>query len=608
MDRPVTPVGLSGKWTYLMRRLMFLGPVTGLTVFATCYMIDIAMVDGLSGLDIVVTGLFSIAFFMIVLSFCAAAVGFCIKLVSKDPARFVCPPMAAENHKKDGSLEGRAAIVMPIRNEDAAACWARLETLRENLLKTPNWDRFSFFILSDTDDEAIAAEEDRLWRASRSGPSGIIYRRRNNNTGRKAGNIADFCHRWGSDFDYMTVLDADSQMDAGLVCDMVRAMDACPQVGLIQTLPMITGQTTLFGRIVQFGHRLTAEFYALGHAFWQGGEANYYGHNAIIRIAPFVEHCDLPVLPGRGPLSGEILSHDFVEAAFMRRAGYRIWSYPAGHGSEEEVPTNLIEFAKRDNRWCQGNLQHSRLLFGKGLHWVSRLHLGFGILSYLTSPIWLVLLLVSIVQACGMSGYMGLPIASSICLVPLWPEVKVSEMAWLFASVFAMLAAPRGFALAATLANRERRKISGGAFRLVASTLFEFMFSMLIAPVMMVFQSKFILALLAGKRVAWDSQDRGNSGIGWAFSTRVLYWQSGLGILALGLIGNLAPELILWFVPSSIGLMLCIPLTVISSRVAIGRFGFAPSLFRTELSSAAAPPTPQYEAAVSVVDAHIKAR
>ena len=223
----------------------------------------------------------------------------------------------------------------------------------------------------------------------------VFYRRRLDRSERKAGNIAEFVRRWGAQYECMIVLDADSVMTGTALVTLARLMEAHPEIGILQSLPLPVGRETLFARLIQFGARLQSPMLSSGLAFWQLGESNYWGHNAIIRLRPFARYCVLPRLSGRPPLGGEILSHDFVEAAFMRRAGYEVRQVPELEGSWEEVPANVIDYAARDRRWTQGNLQHTRVLAFPGLHPLSRIHLLTGIVSYVSSPMWLALLLIS---------------------------------------------------------------------------------------------------------------------------------------------------------------------------------------------------------------------
>ena len=250
-------------------------------------------------------------------------------------------------------------------------------------------------MLSDTGDPAIAAAEEecfaalaRAWRDRVA----VTYRRRTLNAGFKAGNIRDFCDRWGNQHDFALVLDADSVMTADAVLRLVRIMQVAPRLGILQSLVIGMPSTSAFARLFQFGMRLSMRSYTIGSAWWQGDCGPYWGHNAIVRLAPFMAHCDLPILSQGALVSGHVLSHDQVEAVLMRRAGYEVRVLAEEGGSFEQNPPTLIEFIRRDLRWCQGNMQYWHFLVMPGLKPVSRYQLGFAILMFLGSPAWMGLL------------------------------------------------------------------------------------------------------------------------------------------------------------------------------------------------------------------------
>ena len=282
---------------------------------------------------------------------------------------------------KAGRSKGRTAVIMPIYNEDTTRVFAGLDVVWSSLEARAEQAAFDLFVLSDTRKPEIGAAEELAWArlVERHEAQGrIFYRRRKENLRRKAGNIADFVQPWGGAYDYAIVLDADSIMSGHALVTLAQMMDVHPEAGIIQALPTPAGRETLFARLIQFAARLNSLMLASGLAFWQLGEGNYWGHNAILRLRSFAAYCDLPTLPGKAPLGGDILSHDFVEAAFMRRAGFKVWLLTDLGGSFEEVPSNVVDFAARDRRWAQGNLQHLGLLPMRGLHWLSRLHLITG--------------------------------------------------------------------------------------------------------------------------------------------------------------------------------------------------------------------------------------
>jgi membrane glycosyltransferase len=398
----------------------------------------------------------------------------------------------------------------------------------------------------------------------------IFYRRRDRNVSRKAGNIADFCCRWGRRYDFMVVLDADSIMSGETILTLVRTMQTFPHAGILQTVPVPVGQQTMFGRFVQFASRLYSPMLATGLCFWQCGEANYWGHNAIIRVAPFMEHCSLPVLSGQPPLGGEILSHDFVEAALMRRGGWHVYLLPDLEGSYEGVPGNMLDFAKRDRRWAQGNLQHLKLLAMRGLHPLSRLHFLLGALAYASSLIWLVLLTLSTVDAFDRALRPHDFFGFDYQLFPDWPIAKTNEILSLLIVTVIMILLPKALGILLCLIDRQRRSSFGGAARVFASAVVEVLFSVLIAPVMMLFHAYFVLTILGGHAVSWNPQTRDGRSLELRETARYLLVPTLIGVLWGTVTFFVAPQFFWWLTPVLIGLGIAIPLVMWSSHVHVG--------------------------------------
>lgn len=552
-----------------LRRSTFFGLTLLTSTAASWLMYDILSANGFTPAERAGLALFWVLFTWISGAFWTSVAGFVVRLRGGDPATLggVSRPQAP--------LRSRTAILMPIYNEDTARVSAGLEAVWRSLAREPEEHAFDLFILSDTRRPEIAAAEEAAFRLliERLGAAGrIYYRRRRENLGRKAGNIADFVRSWGAAYECAVVLDADSVMSGPTLVQLARLMDAHPQAGIIQALPMPAGRETLFARCVQFAARLSSPMLASGLTWWQLGEGNYWGHNAILRLKPFAEYCALPTLPGPAPLGGEILSHDFVEAAFMRRAGYEVWLVPELGGSWEEVPSNIIDYAARDRRWAQGNLQHLGLLPARGLHWLSRVHLLTGVLSYATSPIWLAVLVLSSVVVCldAVAGEQYFA-PGSYTLFPTWPEYRDPQIAVLLGMTVVVLFLPKLLAAALALLDAEQRRAFGGGGRLLMSVLVEQVFSVLLAPAMMMFHSAFVLSTLAGKPVVWHAQERGDRGIGLpeAFVRHGTHVLLGIGWgVALYFI---APRYVAWMAPVLAGLVLSVPLTMWSSRSGAGR-------------------------------------
>src|SRR5215469_15575337 len=359
-------------------------------------------INGLTPLKETIFVLFVLLQIPLALSFWTAVIGFLVQMTGGDPLDLT--------RTLDSELVElpRTAVVMPVYNENPVRVFAGLKSTYESLEQTKLLPNFDFFLLSDTTDPDLWVQEEMAFtelRSQVSAPERLFYRNRRENIERKSGNIADFCVTWCERYRYMIVFDADSIMTGMSLVNLVRLMEKNPSVGIIQAPRLPVNRRSLFGRLYQFAMHAYSSIFISGLNFWQGGAANYWGHNAIIRIQPFVAHCRLPKLSGKQPLGGSILSHDFVEAAFMRRAGWNVYLASELRGSYEEVPSSLIGYAARDRRWCQGNLQHARLLFTPGFHFVNRIHILMGLMGYLASPLWLLLLALTTIE--GIKEHIG---------------------------------------------------------------------------------------------------------------------------------------------------------------------------------------------------------
>jgi membrane glycosyltransferase len=387
--------------TLTAERWLYTGLVASTTALATVRFCNVLRVDGLTPLKLLLLTLFASLFAWIAASFWLAALGCalrCIRLRNKQQADEL--PLASREIARRRS---RTAIVMPIHNEQANEVFSRIEVMRESLAG-PQAADIDFYVLSDsTQSQCWIAEEiewDRL-RRERGPLPALYYRHRLRNDAKKSGNIREFCENWGALYAYMIVLDADSVMTGPAFIEMIRRMDENPRTALIQVPPALVGRHSLFARIQQFASSVYGPLFWEGLAHLQGPDGNYWGHNAIIRVQPFMQNCGLPKLKGNGPLGGEILSHDFVEAAMLRRAGWEVCMAPDLSGSYEEPPPSLLDHVKRDRRWCEGNLQHIKLIFARGFRTASRMHLAMGVMSYLSAPIWLCMIVASVFETCA---------------------------------------------------------------------------------------------------------------------------------------------------------------------------------------------------------------
>ncbi|MEK8089352.1 glucans biosynthesis glucosyltransferase MdoH [Thermithiobacillus plumbiphilus] len=467
------------------------------------------------------------------------------------------------------SNPGRTAILMPVYHEDPSQVFASIRAMYLMLSATGRLDDFDFHVLSDSRKPESAVAEEMVWAETcreLNAFGRIFYRRRTINHEGKAGNVAEFCRRWGKRYPFLLVLDADSLMSGETIVQLVQLMARNPKVGLIQTIPMAVNRQTFFARAQQFTQRLHGPVFAAGLHFWQLGDSNYWGHNAIIRTAAFMAHCGLPQLPGRVPLGGPILSHDFVEAALLRRAGWQVWLAPEIRGSYEETPPTLPDHLARDRRWCRGNLQHAKLLLAEGLHPMSRVHFLNGILAYLSAPLWAMLLLLGTFAAA-----IGDPIEESVAALP----------SGIFTYTLILLLLPKLFGPLLLLREPMELRRFGGTAALGLGVLIETLWGALMAPVLMVAHSRFVLATLSGKDTRWGSQRRQDRRLGWAEAFRYFRFESLLGI-GWGLLAwRLDPVFFLWLSPVLLGLVLAAPLAVMGSSARLGRGLGALGIFLT---------------------------
>jgi membrane glycosyltransferase len=309
---------------------------------------------------------------------------------------------------------------------------------------------------------------------------------------------------------------------------------------------------------------------ATGLSAWSGRDGNYWGHNAIIRTRAFAAHCGLPDLPGRPPLGGHILSHDFVEAALIRRAGWTVYMLPDLGGSYEESPPSLIDLATRDRRWCQGNLQHAHVVGAKGLRLATRQHFATGIMSYLASPFWLLQLMVGIALVLQTTYIRPEYFTREFNLFPVWPRFDPERALALFGVTMAILLAPKVFGLLLTLFDRDKRQACGGGLRLLLSGLIEVVLSALVAPILMLIQSGAVFQILLGRDTGWEPQRRDDGSIPWRDIVRRHRWHTLLGIVAGLSAIMIATSLFLWMSPTIVGLVLAIPLSALSGQLGAG--------------------------------------
>jgi len=476
----------------------------------------------------------------------------------------------------------RTALLAPVYNEDPQNVAAALAAMTRGLSEQAP-DRFAIFILSDTNRPDAWIGEEATFRALveeslESCP--VYYRHRRQNTERKAGNIADWVMRWGGDWDAMLVLDADSLIAPATMIEMARRLARDPGLGLLQTLPAIVGARSLYARLQQFANRCYGPIFGNGLAAWHGRSGNFWGHNAIIRVDAFAAAARLPELSGPPPFGGHVLSHDFIEAALLQRAGWGVRIDTDLTESFEQAPPSLIDVLIRDRRWCQGNLQHIRFLFARGLTWPTRLHLLTGIMAYLSSLLWLSLvvigMLIAVQAAVTRPEYFKTP-----SLFPTWPVFDSERAVTLFLLSMGVVLAPKLLGWLAIMIRPARLIRFGGPLALTLSLAFELVFSVLYAPIMMIAQSDFVRAVLSGADSGWAPQRRGDGRIGFGAALRSHRWDMAFGLILAILSYELKPALFLWLLPVTSGLMLSAFLSWMSDSVALGGILKRLAIFRT---------------------------
>ncbi len=567
------------------RRAVFALLAGGSWAAAVSAMATLLAADGMSLLDAAMVLCFALSIPMVVLGFWNALIGAAILLFARNPLAVVAPfaarraPTRATSRAQGARAQGKTAIVMPVFNEDPDRVFRHLRHVLDSLDLAGQAEGYEVFLLSDSNrPEIVAAEQYGIaqWRREDHRPARLHYRRRDENTGFKAGNLWDFVERWGDGFDYMVVLDADSVMSGARVAEMVGLMDANPRIGILQSLSVGLPAASFFARVFQFGMRQGMLTHTLGAAWWQGDAGPYWGHNAVIRLAPFKAACALPVLPGSPPLGGHILSHDQVEAALMRAHGYEVRVLPEEGGSYEEMPPSLPEFIKRDLRWCQGNMQYLRLLGRRGFRVMGRVQLALAVLMYTAALFWLLFLLLGFGQVLlgDLLPRGGLLSATQAEAVrgPLDNTLAVTGVG-LLVVMLGMTFAPKLLGYALTLVQRDRRRSHGGALRVGVGALAETVFSVLLAPVVMIAQSVFIAGLFFGRKVQWNAQTRDTHAVPFTAALGGFWLQAVLGIGGALLLAAKAPAVLPWAAPLLIGLALAPAFTWATAHPLAARVG-----------------------------------
>jgi membrane glycosyltransferase len=531
----------------------FLPPVL-LTLAASVALAVAIGRDGLGAVELGWVSCFAFLFGMSAVGCCTAVRG----LRRRSPDEMDTEGAAKHNEAAAALLAGaalpRSAVIMPVYHESAEQVFAAIAAMRQSLLAQPGAGAIEFFVLSDSRDPALAAEEERAFRrvtANSGDEIPIYYRRRAQNDRQKAGNLTEFFERWGHRYEYVVVLDADSLMTGESIMQLLRRMHASPRLALLQAPIAAVGGETLFARALQFAGSLCGPLFTRGLSRWSGPHGNYYGHNAAIRVQAFLECCSLPRLEGEPPFGGHILSHDFVEAALLCRGGWEVRIAHDLEGSYEGLPPTLPEYVARDRRWCQGNLQHLRVAAAVGLRPMSRLHLLLGVGAYLAGPGWLAFMLLGIVLSRGGTA----------------PHAALA--ACVTGAAAALLLIPRALGFFTTAFHAASRRAHGGVLRLLAGTVFELTLAALLAPLLMLHHSRIVLSILLGRAVGWGSQRR-KAGTAFLAIVRAEASTTLFGLALFGACFRWAPELLAWLAPVWGPWSLSIPIAGLASSAAVG--------------------------------------
>lgn len=554
---PVTPTGLQNLRLLQSRRAIMALLVTAtISLFTWGFAVMLGS-DGWNWLDIGILVAFLIGTPWTVIGFWNAIIGYWLLHGVKNPLARVCPFIPCPKAREPLNL--RTAILMTLRNEDPARAFTRLRIIRNSLEATGQGAHFDYYVLSDTSIPAIAAEEEAhfsRWQLDFPDARRTHYRRRTQNDGFKAGNLRNFAENWGVAYTLMLPLDADSLMSGAEIVKLATIMQAHPRIGILQSLVTGTPSQSAFARIFQFGMRHGMRSYTIGHAWWNGDCGPYWGHNALIRVAPFVDHCALPKLPGRPPLGGWILSHDLIEATLMRRAGFEVRVVPVEGESWEDNPPTLLDFTKRDLRWCQGNMQYWRLLAFPGILPLSRLHIMLGILMYLGSVAWMVMVALFALKVFD----------------PPQNAPALSLSLTLFAASLLMAIAPKLAGMLDVATTRGELARYGGGWCFTAGVFTEILFSTLLAPIVAIQVSIFMVSLLFGRNVIWSGQQRDIHSLSWLTAAQGLWPQTLIGGALFALLMWKAPGALPWASPLLVALICAIPFAVLTASPRFGLF------------------------------------
>lgn len=492
----------------------------------------------------------SFAFGWISVGSLSAAIGFLPLFAGERPERITLP--------QTGPIRQHTALLFPVYHEDPARIAGTVEAIADELRAIGLEHMFHVFVLSDSRSEEAGRNEEAVFAelaARLAGRTRVFYRRRRHNAAKKAGNIKDWIERFGGGYASFVVLDADSVMSGDTLCRLARAMEAMPSAGLIQTVPCLTGGRTLLQRLQQYAAATYGPTVAAGLAFWHDRQGSYWGHNAILRTAAFAQAAGLPDLPGRPPFGGHIQSHDFVEAVLLQRAGWDVHMVPSLAGSYEGAPPGLADLIVRDRRWAQGNLQHLAILGRRGLTPMGRLHLGMGAAAYLASAVWASSLVVGLVLALQGQHLIPSYFRDAKTLFPIWPVIDPGAAFRLFLATMAVVLLPKALGLVLALRRSLAERDATAAVLVVPAVLSETLFSMLLAPILMVTQTTAVIQIFAGRDSGWRAQRRDRTGLGLRDAFTLHRWHMAIGLVAAAICWAVSLALMAWMAPVLLGLI-----------------------------------------------------
>lgn len=530
------------SWTH--RRLVFTALVIATTALLSAWLASVLAAGGFGIIAAIMVIAFALKAIWVVINFWNAVIGFVVLRRGLTTPEGVLPA-------QDVAVKDRIAIAMTVYNEDVIPIIARLKSMKASLDASGHGDHFDYFLLSDSSQPDIVAAEQRFvlaWQAELASGQRLVYRRRAQNSGAQHGNLYDFCHRFGGNYEVMIVLDADSLMTAAAILELVRIMQANPRIGMLQSVNSGILMPSLFARIFEFGHRHGMRCWVAGTVWWQGERGQYRGHNAAIRVAAYTSHCNLADLPGKEPFGGVMFCHDQIESILMHRAGYEIREFPVDLGSYEGVPPALTDFATRYSRWFQGNLKNLRTLRLSGLTAMDRYHLIGVAHRFMGWP--------AVVLFVTLAAFLTLE----------WPASSAfpagSAFA-LYASYFTIYFTPKILGLLDSALRAPRSY--GGVMRLISGGLLDLVLTLLFLPIAMLTSTFFVVGFIFGRTLRWDTQQREGYRLSWSAAAHSLWPHTAFGVALLAMLARAEPASILWFLPFIAGLVLAIPLAVVTA-------------------------------------------